>query len=268
MKKKIIFLLSLLLLFVLLALFTEKEFREVEVEESYTEESLQNMTSVEVDTFLQEIAVLDTDERLEKIITSRLGTPYEEGCLGENGGVDTDPVFRLDVADCTVFVLTSVALLNSSNLEDAEELMKSLNYYPFEEVSYENRLHFTTYRNLISPYFEDITEDLGVVTESKTINLNKTRIIDIDFEESVEVKYIPYTSFSRDAHLPPVVGVAFLRHGDEERGLDVRHEGFILHGEDLVHASLNAGEVVREDLFQYLQNASFDGLIIFEIKSF
>lgn len=266
MKKKIIFVLSLLLFLFLIIIFSEKTIEETE--EVYVEKNIQEMSSSEVDRFLEEIKDLTEEEKLEKIVTSRIGTPYVGGCLGEESGVDTDPIFRLDVTDCTVFILTTAALLNSSNIEEARDLMGSLNYYPAGSISYEDRLHFTTYRNHVSPYFEEITEEIGVV-ETKSVTLNKIkedgkRLIDIDFEETIEIKYIP--SLSREDELPYIVGVAFLRDGDEEIGLDVRHEGVIINGEELIHASINKGEVVREDLFQYLQTAGFDGLIIFKIK--
>ncbi len=268
MKKKIIFVLTLSLLLFLVIAFSEKELPE-EVEVVSIDKNIQEMSSEEVDVFLQSMEDMESEERLKKIINLRIGTPYERGCLGEEGGIDPNPIFRLDVTDCTVFMLTSTALLNASSKEEARELMGSLNYYPVDSITYEDRLHFSTYRNLVSPYFEDITREVGEA-EKKTVVLNKkradgTRLIDIDFEETVEINYIPV---SADFELPSVVGVAFLRHGDEQIGLDVRHEGFVVEGKDLIHASLNKGEVVKENFLEYLSISEFDGLIFFKIKSF
>lgn len=89
----------------------------------------------------------------------RLGTSYQPGCLGGEKGEDKDPIFRLDVTDCTAFILTTAALLHSDAIEDARGMMKFLNYRS-EEIVFESRLHFTTDRNEVSPYFEDITQEV------------------------------------------------------------------------------------------------------------
>ena len=231
-----------------------------------------------VDEFLSGIIELfpESQDRLLEIIKARLGTPYELGCLGEGSGRDPDPIFRLDVADCTVLILTTAALLNSSTVEEAEEVMKRINYHPPGEVSYQNRLHFTTYRNLVSPYFTDITAEVGQEeTKTKTVVLNRTkddgkRLIDIGFEEEIEITYIPTASVSKEllSRMPLVAGVAFLKDGDERIGLDIRHEGFILSGSRLVHASSQKRGVVEEDFSDYLFNGNlprFDGIVFFEL---
>ncbi len=250
------------------------------IEKEAQDNKLYEMSSSELDVFLKELKERFPikEERLEVLSLLRLGTPYELGCLGEGKGRDPDPIFRLDVTDCTVFVLTNIALLHAESAREAEALMASLNYYPPGEISYESRLHFTTYRNLVSPYFKDITREVGKEkTRKKTIVLNKkrddgNRLIDIDFEEVIEVEYIPASFVSRDLfeNLPLVVGIAFLKDGDEKIGLDVRHEGFLLSGEKLIHASSQKGKVVQEDFFEYFFNKNgpvFDGIILFKVTN-
>ncbi len=249
-------------------------------ESVYVRPKLYQVDDREVDDFLSKLKEFfpESQARLSEIIQARLGTPYELGCLGEGSGRDPDPIFRLDVADCTVFMLTSVALLDSSTVEEARESMKQINYYPAGEVTYENRLHFTTYRNQVSSYFADITEEIGrEKTKTKTVVLNKIKddgqkLLDIDFEEEIEIAYIPAVSISEGllSRMPLVAGVAFLKDGDEDIGLDVRHEGFLLNGSKLVHASSQKGGVVEEDFTDYLLGGNtprFDGVIFFEIIS-
>lgn len=207
----------------------------------------------------------------------RKGTPYQLGPLGEESGRDKGPIFRLDAVDCTVFVLTTVSLLHSQNLEGAKEMMRFLNYRPNSKITFENRLHFTTERNITSPYFQDITEKIAGQnkTKEKKVTLNKIkddgkRLIDIDWEKEIIIKYIPNKFITKEflQTLPRVVGIAFIKEGDEKIGLDVRHEGFLVDGNLLFHATQKEGKVVNVDFFKYYfvknDTPRFDGIILFD----
>ena len=262
------------------------------------QDKLYSLTSAELNLVLIELKQRfpDKSERLRAISVLRLGTPYQLGCLGEETSSllspllfpearegeepvrDKNPIFRIDVADCTVFVLTNIALLHSQTITEAKEKMRLLNYQPDSEISFENRLHFTTYRNVVSPYFRDITEEIaGVKTQKKTVVLNKkradgTRLIDIDWEREIILKYVPSQHITGDflANLPKVTGIAFIREGDGEIGLDIRHEGFLFDGKKLIHASSVQGKVVEEAFLDYYfaeqKKPKFDGIILFEIN--
>lgn len=245
------------------------------------QKKLYELTPTEIDLILKELweRFPNKEDRLKALAILRLGTPYQLGCLGEESGIDKDPIFRLDVTDCTVFVLTNVALLHSQTLEEAKEMMEFLNYRPNSKITFENRLHFTTDRNITSPYFQDITEQVAGLsrTKEKEVVLNKIkadgkRLIDIDWKKEMVVKHIPNKYITKDllSKLPQAVGIAFIREGDEEIGLDVRHEGFLFAGELLFHAPSVGKKVVAKDFFEYYfgedQNPRFDGIILFEIK--
>lgn len=245
------------------------------------QKKLFELTPAETDLLLKEVQKRfpDKNERLEALSIWRLGTPYQLGCLGEEKSPDQDLIFRVDVTDCTAFILTTVALLHSQSLGEAREMMKFLNYRQENEITFENRLHFTTDRNLTSPYFQDITEQaagLGEIKEKKVI-LNKVkedgqRLIDIDWQREVIIKYIPSEYIAQDFlnGLPRALGIAFIKEGDEKFGLDVRHEGFLFEGKDFIHAGSVQGEVAEVNFLDYYfdepGNARFDGIILFEIK--
>jgi len=244
------------------------------------QKKLYELSPAEINLILKDLQIRfpQKPERLKALAILRIGTPYRLGCLGEESGRDKDPIFRLDVADCTVFILTTVALLHSQNLKEAREMMKFLNYQPDSEITFENRLHFTTNRNLTSPYFEDMTEQIAgpVKVEEKRVILNKIkadgkRLIDIDWEKEIIIKYIPNKYITKELfdNLPAAAGVAFIKEGDEEIGLDVRHEGF-LFSEFIFHATSVKGKVVAEDFFEYYfgedSSSRFDGIILFGIK--
>ncbi|MFW6283452.1 MAG: N-acetylmuramoyl-L-alanine amidase-like domain-containing protein, partial [Minisyncoccales bacterium] len=139
-------------------------------------------------------------------------------------------------------------------------------------VSYENRLHFSTYRNKVSSFFEDITQEIGKdKTKEREITLNKKRpekgrLIDIDWEKEINLNYIEKENVDEIiSRLPSEVGVAFIKNGDEKKGLDVRHEGFIFDKKKLVHASGIAEKVVEVDFLDYLKDSGYDGVIFFKI---
>ena len=44
-------------------------------------------------------------DRLKAFSNWQIGTPYKIFCLGEEVQPDPDPIFRLDVSDCTVHIV-------------------------------------------------------------------------------------------------------------------------------------------------------------------
>jgi len=220
----------------------------------------------------------EKQERLKALAILRLGTPYQLGPLGEEKDRDKDPIFRLDVTDCTAFILTTTALFHSSTIEDAREMMKFLNYRS-EEITFESRLHFTTDRNEVSSYFEDITKEVVQADKikQKKLILNKIkedgkRLIDIDWEKSITLNYVPHNHITWELleELPEAVGIAFIRENDAGIGLDVAHEGFLFNGETLIHVSSTQEKVVEENFLDYYfsnQNVPrFEGIILFEVN--
>ena len=255
----------------------EQEEEVVEEETAITDEESEDQKDVEdkapdikeeePERYEEKEEELSEDESLKNLVYEFLGRPYERGPLGEEEG---ERIYREDVFDCTTLVLVSASKYNA-NGKSAEEMMKVANYYPAEVISYENRLHFTTYRNKVSPLFEDITRQIGGdLTEQKKVLLNKDkegegRLIDIDWEEEVVIKYIKTEDIQKiTENIPKKVGVAFIVDGDENMGLDVRHEGFVFNSNELVHASSQRGEVYKEDLLKFLENSNYTGVLFFK----
>jgi len=254
------------------------------------EKKLYQLSDTKVNSILQELwkHFPNQGDRLRALSILRLGTPYQFNCLGEESGRDKDSIFRLDVTDCTTFVLTNVALLHSKTLEEARNTMKYLNYRPQKDsktgkllykITFENRLHFTTDRNETSPYFEDITQEIvpkyRMVNQKVLLNKMKTdgkRLININWEKEITINYIPSKFINKELlkSLPKTLGIAFVKKGDDKTGLDVRHEGFLFDGKTFFHASSIQKKVVAEDFLKYYfpkrNNPRFDGIILFRIK--
>ena len=246
------------------------------------QKKLYELSSTKVNFLLEEVwqRFPEKEERLKALAILHLNTPYQLGCLGEESGRDKDPIFRLDVTDCTAFILTNTALLLSKDLEEAQEMMKSLNYRTDKNIIFENRLHFTIDRNITSPYFRDITEEIAGIDRMMAINLvlnkvkeDSSRLIDINWEKEVVLKYIPHKYITENLidKLPKSVGIAFIRKEDAQIGLDVAHEGFLFDNQLFLHASSIEKKVVAISFWDYYftedgYTPRFDGVIFFEIK--
>lgn len=210
----------------------------------------------------------DGQETLKDVATNFLNTPYKRDPLGER---EEDKIYRTDFFDCTTFVLSVVAKKHAKN-NNPEQVMREINYYPPNTVSYKNRNHFTTYRNKISPYFEDVTETIGKeLTKKETITLNKKingkRLIDIDWEEEIIINYILNNDVKKIINnLPQEIGVGFVDISRFSEGLDVVHEGLLFDKKTLFHASAKEKKVVKIDFLQYLKESSHDAVLFYKIK--
>jgi hypothetical protein len=227
------------------------------------------------------------EDRLRALALARRGAPYALGTLGEASAEDPDPVFQVEDADCTVLVLTTVALANARSLEGAKAWMGPANYhrqgdtYP---VTYRNRLHFTADRLSASPLFADITPEVARAEELESVRLVLNRqgsgeeLLPIGWERELEIAFVPAAHLEAVlARVPSLCGIAFVRESNIARGLLVSHEGFLLDQRCLLHASSEAGEVVVVDLLDYLfrrddpDNARsgrprFDGALLYSLR--
>ncbi|MDQ7826632.1 MAG: DUF1460 domain-containing protein [Candidatus Eremiobacteraeota bacterium] len=214
--------------------------------------------------------------RMRALALARVGTPYSLGCLGEEKPPDQKPFFRVDVTDCTVFVLTTLAMAHGSTWDEARELMKKLNYHnpPMvgtKTVSYQNRQHFTYERLHSCPFFADITASLAApsVCGKATVTLNRksdgTKLLDIPWEKEVTALYIPAAQVDEKlvAKLPSAAGVAFVRKKNFSLGIVVSHEGLVIDRKWLFHANSISKKVEKRSFLDYLSENSdyFDGVI-------
>lgn len=88
-------------------------------------------------------ANLDTSSRIEALSSSLIGIPYADGNLGEGeqGRYDKDPLFRLDVFDCTTYVETVLAGALSERATDFPQHMQQIRYHN-GDISFVTRNHF------------------------------------------------------------------------------------------------------------------------------
>jgi len=222
------------------------------------------------------------EDRLKAIVLWRIGTPYEEFKLGEETPPDDDPLFRLDVSDCTVHVLTSLALAQSRNWTESKENMINIHYKEDEfgniTPSYDTRWHFTTERIHLSPYTYDISEELfepGVL-KNVDISLNEksdgTSLLEMNWSKNLKISYIQNSLIDQNLlrKLPKICGIAFVRESYLKNGLLVAHEGILLDRKDLVHASSEYGKTVNVNFLEYyFRNGEprFDGIMVYKFDT-
>ena len=70
-------------------------------------------TANEINNLLPELhnRYPDFHDRLNALAQIRLGTPFQFKAVGDGAGFESDPFFRVDITNCTVFVLTNMALV-------------------------------------------------------------------------------------------------------------------------------------------------------------
>lgn len=223
----------------------------------------------------------DFQTRLKYFALWRVGTPYEIFKLGEGVEPDPDPIIRYDVSDCTGHNLTSLAAVKSNSWDETLENMIAIHYKAddsgMKSPSYQSRWHYTLDRITANPNTVDITETLlpQDLLDSVKIVLNKKENgeenLDLNWNRDITANYIPNSQITEAllAKLSPIVGVTFVKSSYFKMGIVMGHEGMIIDGKYLVHASQSAGETVKVDFLDYYfpeSGSFFDGIMIFEFK--
>lgn len=220
----------------------------------------------------------DFEERLRALAIWRVGTPYGAFRLGEEQEPDPDPLFRLDVSDCTSHILTSLSLAQSRDWDQARRNMVAIHYKPAADgrkvPTYNSRWHYTTDRIMDNPSTQDITASLVPADQLATAEVVLNRkadggeFLNLGWERPVRARYIPsrFVDEALLARLPALCGIAFVKEEWFDLGLVVGHEGMLIDRRELIHAGLDAGETAREDFLGYLfrdDGPLFAGIMVF-----
>lgn len=219
------------------------------------------------------------EDRLRALAIWRIGTPYSIFKLGEEVEPDPDPIFRLDVSDCTGHVLTSLSLAQSNSWNEARQNMINIHYKADEKgekrPTYVSRWHFTADRIMNHPSTPDISAklipDQALAVQSITLNKKEdgSEYHELGWSLKADVKYIPNDQITIDLlkRLPKIVGVAFVKPKIFKLGIIAAHEGMIIDGVDLLHAGQTAGETVRQDFMEFYFRKGgpiYSGIMLYE----
>ena len=223
----------------------------------------------------------DFHDRLRAFALWQVGKPYELFCLGEESGEDKDPIFRLDVSDCTVHILTSLASAQSYSWQEAKNTLIDIHYKPSDNgisiPTYKSRWHFTTDRIQDNPSTKNITSSLINSKQLMTVNLtlnkkeNGDEFLNLDWQKPTTIQFIPNKLIDKDLlyKLSSITGVAFVKKSYFKMGLVVAHEGMIIDNKNIIHASSEFGKTVMMDFVEYYfldDGPRFDGILIFSFN--
>ena len=220
----------------------------------------------------------DFYDRLKYFSKWQIGKPYKIFCLGEEVQPDPDPIFRMDVSDCTVHILTSLASAQSNSWSEAKSNLIKIHYKSDPDGNhiprYNKRWHFTTDRLLENPSTKNITENLFQSNKFEKIDLtlnekeNGDEFLDIKWSKKISIKFIPSQMIDPGLleKIPSVAGVAFVKKSYFKMGLVIAHEGIIIDNKDIIHASQEFGKTVQMDFLDYYftdDEPRFDGVMFF-----
>jgi hypothetical protein len=220
----------------------------------------------------------DFHDRLLAFSLWQVGKPYELFCLGEEEGRDLDPIFRLDVSDCTVHILTSLASIQSQSWSDAKSKLIKIHYKPNSigksTPTYNSRWHYTSDRIENNPSTKNITNSLVLPDKLKSVSLtlnqksNGKEFLELDWKKSIIINYIPSDNITSEIFekLPVISGVAFVKESYFDTGLLVAHEGMIINNKNIIHASSEYKKTVNMDFMEYYFRSDgplFDGVLFY-----
>ena len=220
----------------------------------------------------------DFHDRLLAFSLWQVGKPYELFCLGEEEGRDLDPIFRLDVSDCTVHILTSLASIQSQSWSDAKSQLIKIHYKPNSigksTPTYNSRWHYTSDRIENNPSTKNITNSLVLPDKLKSVSLtlnqksNGKEFLELDWKKSIIINYIPSDNITSEIFekLPVISGVAFVKKSYFDTGLIVAHEGMIINNKNIIHASSEYKKTVNMDFMEYYFRSDgplFDGVLFY-----
>jgi len=223
----------------------------------------------------------DFSPRLRAFALWRVGTPYEIFKLGEETEPDPDPIIRYDVSDCTGHNLTSLAAVKSRSWAETRANMIDIHYKAdssgVKHPTYLSRWHYTLDRITANPYTVDITRDLlpPALLDSVTITLNSKKeggeFLELDWKRTMTAYFIPNENITAEllTKLPTICGVAFVKEKYFDLGIVMGHEGMIIDGKYVLHASQSAGETVKLDFMEYYfpeDGAFHNGIMIYEFR--
>jgi len=223
----------------------------------------------EISAYLNESSSRHTafTEHLKGVILDTVGTPYQDGPLGEgeSGKFDTDPLIDLRKVDCVTYVEQTVAMATSNSYEDLVQNLQRIRYRN-GEVGFEHRNHF-----MISDWIKnnswcrDVTSTLPVDTLRLERTISKKDFFEkvkapglglSEKNEQVVVNVVPPGQTSAvEKNIPDGSLIVFVGKIDWlfalHCGVYIRDE----HGKgSLVHASSKAGEVISMSLAKYMED--------------
>jgi hypothetical protein len=256
--------------------FDTAQLRSFSGEELVQQVRIYRCTDKDLDVLLPELhrRFPAFDDRVKALAQMYRGAPYVADPLTDEAA-DWLPY---GAANCTMFVLYIEAFANSRCMAEAREHMRWL-HYRGGMVGFAGRYHFTEDRitDPANRYFAETTVNHVRNAQSLRrigLELNRRKDGSLLFGDrlgrwtkKVTVSYIPRAGFALGmlTPLPRVLGIAFVKKANWDKGLIVGHEGLLIDG-DLYHASLKGGVVVEKNyLAARFPASAWEGMVLFQL---
>lgn len=220
-------------------------------------------------------------DRFVAVLKWRTGTPYGLFKFGEEAPPDTDPIIRLDSSDCTSHILSNLAISQATDWDNAREKMIRIHYKPAadgsHEANYSSRWHYTLDRVMHNPFTVDITGQVAgpeLLTDTVIVlnrKIDGSNFLPISWEQETPLRYIRSEHVTQDllSALPDLAGIAFVKESYFRMGIAVAHEGILLDGKELIHASSEYSRTVAVDFLKYFHREDgplFDGILVYGLN--
>ncbi len=207
-------------------------------------------------------------DKLEAISAYFLGATYGYSPLGEGGGVDKDPKFRLDKFDCTTFVETMTALSLSPNITKAKQRLDYIRYDG--KVGFKHRRHLPALMwkaQLVDVgVYVDITKDIKdheTITKKPNPKLlpKDMKYLAKDLKKSYSIDYIPLHKIAKNIeYIPSGVVVNVVREDRADKFLVITHQMLLFKAHGKIYfrhaSSYPKRQVVDEPLNSFVSRVS------------
>ncbi|RMG41908.1 MAG: DUF1460 domain-containing protein [Candidatus Dadabacteria bacterium] len=190
----------------------------------------------------------DLQERILLVAKYFIGRPYLDSPLSRPEGPE-ELIFTLSGFDCVTFAETVLAIALSKTAPGVYDHLRRLRYSG-GVISWEQRNHY-----MLDWIAENVKAGLleePFSAEATSKVAKKLSALSDYPEHQREINYIPLERFNNI--LPELKAGDIIFFGTTRPDLDVSHMGLLepQNGLNLIHASKSKGEVIREDLNQFL----------------
>jgi hypothetical protein len=198
--------------------------------------------------------------RIDLISARLIGTPYVDNPLGGGPGLPERLKISLDGFDCVTYVETVLALACSHGVEDVAGAVRRMRYER-GIIAWSHRNHYMidwAANNEQRGLIKNITAGPGAVTKERKLTVVKGLP-----ERFARFACIPKRRMARASRLAETGDVVLFVSA--KKMLDVFHTGFIVRrGDDLLlrHAARSRGEVVEQELSEFLKENRMSGVIL------
>jgi N-acetylmuramoyl-L-alanine amidase-like len=209
---------------------------------------------------LDQVRAAGFGERLERLSSALLESPYLSNPLGGGPGAQESLVIRFDGFDCVTYVETVLALAAAKTADEFSAGLREMRYAE-GRVAWRRRNHYMldwAKNNQRRRIVKNITNGPQAVAKTRRLSLIKELPA-----KTARFRVFPKRAIALLRRLAATGDIALF--ASTRRNLDVFHMGFVIKRDGdvwLRHASRSAGRVVEQPLADFLKAHRMPGIIL------